>query len=168
MPKRSGGGGSGASDGRSHRPFTTLSAAGSAAGNANGDYIFVHQGSGTTTGGITLKPSQILGAGTEQGIDWKVNMGVAVLLMLVVISAIAVALFLVVPLLFSKQARHGAKWLPLIYFIAIGLGYIAVEITLIQRLVLFLGHPIYAMTVVVFLMLLSSGAGSMASPPGRP
>jgi hypothetical protein len=112
---------------------------------------------------FTLKPSQILGAGTEQGIDWKVNMGVAVLLMLVVISALAVAAFLIVPLLFSARARQGAKWMPLIYFVAIGLGYIAVEITLIQRLVLFLGHPIYAMTVVVFLMLLSSGAGSMMS-----
>jgi spermidine synthase len=112
---------------------------------------------------FTLKPSQILGAGTQQGIDWKVNMGVAVLLMLVVISAIAVALFLIVPLMISAEARTGAKWMPLIYFVAIGLGYIAVEITLIQRLVLFLGHPIYAMTVVVFLMLLSSGAGSMMS-----
>jgi hypothetical protein len=112
---------------------------------------------------FTLKPSQILGAGTEHGIDWKVNMGVAVLLMLVLISAIAVALFLIVPLLFSAHARQGAKWMPLIYFVAIGLGYIAVEITLIQRLVLFLGHPIYAMTVVVFLMLLSSGMGSMLS-----
>lgn len=59
------GGGSGASDGRSHRPFTTLTAAGGATGNANGDYIYVHQGSGTTTGGITLKPSQTLwGQGT--------------------------------------------------------------------------------------------------------
>jgi hypothetical protein len=112
---------------------------------------------------FTLKPSKILGAGTHSGIDWKVNMGVAVLLMLVVISAIAVALFLIVPLLFSAQARQGAKWMPLIYFVAIGVGYIAVEITLIQRLVLFLGHPIYAMTVVVFLMLLSSGMGSMMS-----
>jgi hypothetical protein len=83
--------------------------------------------------------------------------------MLVVISAIAVALFLIVPLMISAEARTGAKWMPLIYFVAIGLGYIAVEITLIQRLVLFLGHPIYAMTVVVFLMLLSSGAGSMMS-----
>jgi spermidine synthase len=112
---------------------------------------------------FTLKPSQILGAGTEQGIDWKVNMGVAVLLMLVVISAIAVAVFLIIPLLFTPRSHHGARWLPLLYFIAIGLGYIAVEITLIQRLVLFLGHPIYAMTVVVFLMLLSSGLGSMMS-----
>ena len=49
--------------------------------------------------------------------------------MLVVISAIAVGLFLIVPLLFSKRARHGAQWMPLIYFVAIGLGYIAVEIT---------------------------------------
>ena len=112
---------------------------------------------------FTLKPSQILGAGTQSGIDWKVNMGVVVLLMLVVISAIAVALFLLLPLLLTSRARTRGSWLPLLYFVAIGLGYIAVEITLIQRLVLFLGHPIYAMTVVVFLMLLSSGAGSSVS-----
>ena len=35
------------------------------------------------------------------------------------------------------------------------------EISLIQRFVLFLGHPTYALTVVVFLMLLSSGMGSV-------
>ena len=44
-----------------------------------------------------------------------------------------------------------------------GLGYILVEIAFIQRFVLFLGHPVYALTVVVFLLLLSSGAGSMVS-----
>jgi predicted membrane-bound spermidine synthase len=80
-----------------------------------------------------------------------------------VISAIAVAAFLVVPLLFTRQRGASGRGASLLYFIAIGLGYIAVEITLIQRLVLFLGHPIYAMTVVVFLMLLSSGAGSVMS-----
>jgi predicted membrane-bound spermidine synthase len=112
---------------------------------------------------FTLKPSQILGAGTEAGIDWKVNMGVVVLLMLVVISAIAVGAFMIVPLLLTPRARKAAHFLPLMYFVAIGLGYIAIEITLIQRLVLFLGHPIYAMTVVVFLMLLSSGLGSTVS-----
>ena len=37
------------------------------------------------------------------------------------------------------------------------------EIAFIQRFVLFLGHPVYALTVVVFLLLLSSGAGSMVS-----
>jgi hypothetical protein len=51
----------------------------------------------------------------------------------------------------------------LLYFIAVGLGYILVEIAFIQRFVLFLGHPVYALTVVVFLLLLSSGLGSMVS-----
>jgi hypothetical protein len=59
----------------------------------------------------------------------------------------------------GKTGRVG----PLLYFIAIGLGYILVEVTFIQRFVLFLGHPTYALTVVVFLMLLSSGAGSIAA-----
>jgi hypothetical protein len=45
----------------------------------------------------------------------------------------------------------------------LGLGYILVEIALIQRFVLFLGHPTYALTVVVFLMMLASGAGSACS-----
>jgi hypothetical protein len=51
----------------------------------------------------------------------------------------------------------------LLYFVAVGLGYILVEIAFIQRFVLFLGHPTYALTVVIFLLLLSSGAGSLFS-----
>jgi hypothetical protein len=51
----------------------------------------------------------------------------------------------------------------LLYFITVGFGFILVEISLIQRFVLFLGHPTYALTVVVFLLLLSSGAGSVAA-----
>jgi len=35
--------------------------------------------------------------------------------------------------------------------VAVGLGYILVEIAFIQRFVLFLGHPTYALTVVIFL-----------------
>jgi hypothetical protein len=53
--------------------------------------------------------------------------------------------------------------LSLLYFIAIGLGYILAEIAFIQRFVLFLGHPTYALTVVIFMMLLASGAGSVLS-----
>jgi hypothetical protein len=51
----------------------------------------------------------------------------------------------------------------LLYFVAVGLGYILVEIAFIQRFVLFLGHPTYALTVVIFLLMLSSGAGSLFS-----
>jgi hypothetical protein len=51
----------------------------------------------------------------------------------------------------------------LLYFLAIGAGYILIEVALIQKFVLFLGHPTKALTVVIFSMLLSSGLGSFAS-----
>ena len=113
---------------------------------------------------FTLKTSQILNdEGLQQGIDWKVNLGVAVLGMVFVISIAAVLAFLIVPLLLKSTRRRGHKSRHLLYFIAVGLAYILVEIAFIQRFVLFLGHPTYALTVVIFLMLLSSGAGSLLS-----
>ena len=112
---------------------------------------------------FTLKAGQILGEkGLRGGIDWKVNLGVLVLLLVLAISLIAVLAFLVLPLaLRSRSGRQSP--LPLLYFVAVGLGYILVEIAFIQRFVLFLGHPTYALTVVIFLLMLSSGAGSLLS-----
>ncbi len=111
---------------------------------------------------FTLKAAQILGErGLRHGIDWKVNLGVLVLLLVLVISAVAVIIFLVLPLLLKGIAHQSP--LPLLYFVAIGLGYILVEIAFIQRFVLFLGHPTYALTVVIFLLMVSSGAGSLTS-----
>src|SRR5205814_1122743 len=82
------------------------------------------------------------------------------LFLLLGVSAAAVVAFLILPLALYKPARlHGTRGLW--YFVAVGLGYILVEIAFIQRFVLFLGHPTYALTVVVFLMLLASGAGSI-------
>ena len=114
---------------------------------------------------FTFKSGQALEGvlkGSGAGMDWKNNLGIVVLGMLLVIAVAAVLAFLVLPLALDARARR-IPFLPLLYFIAIGLGYILVEITLIQRFVLFLGHPTYALTVVVFLMLLSSGAGSVLS-----
>ncbi len=111
---------------------------------------------------FTLKLGQILGKSelSQQGIDWKVNLGVVVLMLVLVISLAAVLAFLILPL-----ALHGGRQspLPLLYFVAVGLGYILVEIAFIQRFVLFLGHPTYALTVVIFLLMVSSGAGSLFS-----
>ena len=112
---------------------------------------------------FTLKPGQILGEQSlRQGIDWKVNLGVLVLLLVLVISLVAVVLFLILPLVLAGGKRRQPAF-PLIYFVAVGLGYILVEIAFIQRFVLFLGHPTYALTVVIFLLMLSSGAGSLFS-----
>jgi hypothetical protein len=82
--------------------------------------------------------------------------------MVLAISLLAVLLFLVIPLARGARGQQ-PRPVRLLYFIAVGLGYILVEIAFIQRFVLFLGHPVYALTVVVFLLLLSSGAGSMVS-----
>ena len=108
---------------------------------------------------FTLKPGQILGP-QRHGMDWKVNLGVLVLILVLAISIVAVLAFLVLPLAL-RSGRQSP--LPLLYFVAVGLGYILVEIAFIQRFVLFLGHPTYALTVVIFLLMLSSGAGSLFS-----
>ena len=110
---------------------------------------------------FTLRPGQLWNPRSlANGIDWKVNLGVAVLGMVLIISFLAVLAFLIIPLAWRGAAASPAS---LLYFVAVGLGYILVEIAFIQRLVLFLGHPTYALTVVVFLLLLSGGAGSLAS-----
>jgi spermidine synthase len=111
---------------------------------------------------FTLKTDQILhDGGLQRGIDWKVNLGVVVLAGVFVISVLAVIAFLILPM--ALRGGRAQRSLPLFYFVAVGLGYILVEISCIQRFVLFLGHPTYALTVVIFLLLLSSGAGSLLS-----
>jgi hypothetical protein len=50
------------------------------------------------------------------------------------------------------------------YFALLGLGYLCVEIPLLQRFILFLNHPAYAMATVLFALLLFSGLGSLLSP----
>ena len=110
---------------------------------------------------FTLKAGQVLGPqALRNGIDWKVNLGVLVLLLVLVISLIAVLAFLILPMVLQGGRQSPV---PLLYFVAVGLGYILVEIAFIQRFVLFLGHPTYALTVVIFLLMLSSGGGSLFS-----
>jgi hypothetical protein len=114
---------------------------------------------------FTFKTAQALQRIVERngtGRDWDNNLGVAVLGMLLLISIVAVLAILIFPLLLHGGSRSPAV-LPLVYFVAVGLGYIMVEIALIQRFVLFWGHPTYALTVVVFLLMLSSGGGSVVS-----
>ena len=117
---------------------------------------------------FTLKTRHVIEnilAGTGRGMDWRINLGVVVLGMLLIISIVAVLAFLILPLALHRHRQHAPKTgiVSLLYFIAVGFGFILVEISLIQRFVLFLGHPTYALTVVVFLLLLASGAGSVAA-----
>jgi len=115
---------------------------------------------------FTLKTRHVIEnimAGTGHGMDWRINLGVVVLGMLLIISILAVLAFLILPLALHRHRQNTPRTgiVALLYFITVGFGFILVEISLIQRFVLFLGHPTYALTVVVFLLLLSSGAGSV-------
>ena len=68
---------------------------------------------------------------------------------------------IVLPLWLTRRRVDftGAK--PLFaFFIAIGLGFMLVETSQMQRLIIALGHPTYGLSVVLFAVLLSSGAGS--------
>jgi len=59
------------------------------------------------------------------------------------------------------EANNSAAFLPaLLYFGGLGLGFMLIELALIQRYILFLGHPSYAISVVLFTLLLFGGCGS--------
>ena len=55
--------------------------------------------------------------------------------------------------------RRRYRWMGL-YFLGIGFGYILVQLGLLQRLSIVLGHPLYALAVVLFVMLLTTGFGA--------
>jgi hypothetical protein len=57
----------------------------------------------------------------------------------------------------------GSRSRMLVYFAAIGFAFMFIEIAFIQKFVLFLSHPLYAVAVVLFSFLLFAGIGSAAS-----
>lgn len=75
-------------------------------------------------------------------------------------AIIFAALFILVPLYsFGKKQFRGLSsniW----FFFLLGLGYMMIEISFIQRFVLYLGHPIYALALVLVVLLICSGIGS--------
>ena len=89
---------------------------------------------------------------------------VLVLFSLTVAVLAITALFIVLPLVLTTSRRAIAGTLPLVvFFAAIGLGFLLLEIAQMQRLTIFLGHPTYALSVVLFSLLLFSGIGSLAA-----
>ncbi len=106
----------------------------------------------------------ILQTGSKSA-DAKVNVAVPKLFDAMFVSIVAVAIILVLPplVLGTRLPQERSVRGFLLYFLAIGMGYILIEVAMIQKFVLFLGHPVYALTVVIFSMLVSSGLGSYAS-----
>ena len=89
------------------------------------------------------------------------NAAINMTLLLVLVALCACAYYIAVP--FARLARRmplATLTPPVMYFSAIGMGFMLVEISQMQRLMVFLGHPVYGLSVVLFTILLFSGAGS--------
>ncbi|HOW52624.1 MAG TPA: hypothetical protein PLV42_11350 [bacterium] len=111
-----------------------------------------------------LKPSALLQyRGIEKEGPLNTNLGaVRNLVILLGIVTVLALLLIIVPIL-SAMERKGAKMLLhpwSLYFAAIGFGFMLIEIALIQKFTVFLGHPTYSLLVVLCTILLFTGFGS--------
>jgi hypothetical protein len=107
------------------------------------------------------------------GMTWQPfgGSGFFVLAALLILVALAAALFIIAPLLWRRRAPAPSPgetppfWRArvLLYFALLGLAFLFVEIPLAQRFILTLGQPVTALAVVIFAVLFFSGLGSMTS-----
>jgi spermidine synthase len=72
-------------------------------------------------------------------------------------------LFIAVPLVGRRVERRGGAARYLVYFAGVGLGFIMVEVAMMQKLTVFLGHPVHSITVTLASVLVFAGLGSLVS-----
>jgi len=104
----------------------------------------------------------------ELGRTWQPfgGAGYFVVVALLALATLLAGTLILLPLVNRKISKNtgperpSSILRPLLYFVLIGLAYLFVEIPLIQRFILYLGHPAYAMTTVLFTLLLFSALGS--------
>jgi len=91
--------------------------------------------------------------------------GLSALITLLGISVAVVIVFVIGPLaIVDRGAVHAPGWLAwLVYFGALGAGFMLIEVSVLQRFVLLLGHPVYSLTVTLFSLLLGTGIGAALS-----
>jgi spermidine synthase len=89
------------------------------------------------------------------------NAAISMTLLLIVVALCACAYYIATPFVrLAKRMPLAALTPPVTYFCAIGMGFMLIEISQMQRLMVFLGHPVYGLAVVLFTILLFSGIGS--------
>jgi len=111
-----------------------------------------------------LLDSEAMNLSAREGVYAGNLVATLTLAILIAISAVLVVLTIVVPLRSSASAAGGRLVVAgTLYFVLIGIGFMMAEIGLLQRMSVFLGHPIYSLSIVLFSLILSTGIGSMAS-----
>jgi hypothetical protein len=107
----------------------------------------------------------MIGQGKGKGGIRRGNLvATATIMILFVVSLGLVLATIVIPLrpavrdVGGKLATGGT-----LYFLLIGIGFMMVEIGLLQRMSIFLGHPIYSLSILLFTLILATGIGSLLS-----
>jgi MFS family permease len=99
--------------------------------------------------------------------EWDMGFNVKamfILISLAVIMFVLTLLCIIFPLFKTRKRTNlkGSLWY-FIFFASIGFGFMLIEISQIQRLNIYLGHPIYSITAALSTLLLASGLGSYLS-----
>jgi len=82
----------------------------------------------------------------------------------IVLFSLFIGGFIFIPWLHRKQSnKPKAPFSFVVFFSALGVGFMLLEIVILQKFILFLGYPTRALSVILFSLLLSSGIGSFAS-----
>jgi hypothetical protein len=99
------------------------------------------------------------------GQDREDAIGERVIILLLVLAATLAAIFLLLPFMTMRKVWRSfpRKTTSAVYFAALGFGFMFFEITLIQRLILFLGYPTYSLTVTLASLLVFTGVGALLS-----
>jgi hypothetical protein len=99
-------------------------------------------------------------------VDFEDTTGERVLLLLLAFAVLFAGVFLLLPFFAVRGVwtTLPAKTRSASYFAALGFGFMLFEITLIQRLTLFLGYPTYSLTVTLASILVFTGVGAALSP----
>ena len=109
------------------------------------------------------------------GTQWQPfgGSGYLLLVLLLVIVTLLATLAIFAPLIMKREltlsrTSSGIRWRVLLYFSALGLAFLFIEIPLAQRFILYIGQPVSALSVVLFAVLLFSGLGSLTAPRWDP
>lgn len=114
---------------------------------------------------------QLPGIWQNLGKTWQPfgGAGYLIVVTLLVLAIMASAIFILLPLWYRRRKRQdtngtrGVRWRLFVYFSMLGLGYLFIEIPLMQKFILFLDKPTYAFALVLFTIFVFSGIGSIFS-----
>jgi hypothetical protein len=87
---------------------------------------------------------------------------------LLILAIILAGIIILLPLTLINKTHYRPQFRMLVYFAMLGLGYLMVEIPLMQLFILYLGQPAYAMICVLFSLLFFSAIGSQVSGSTSP